>query len=193
MDSGRLSPPTPDTVIDACVRFDADDRYGPADRILSVAFSDHPRNVLFDDVLLKVALLNSLYNTNIFAFWAMALHIHGLNIDPSLEDCDPTLVSRIAPLTIRGKTRRHYSFATKYCSWRRPDAYPIYDRLVERAILIFRDQYAFTEFNRSDLKEYPRYKAILTSFRKHFGLEQLTFKQVDKFLWFTSKDLELGS
>ena len=48
-------------------------------------FSAHPKNRMFDDVLLKVALLNTLYNTRLLAIVAMADHIHALRVDAALE------------------------------------------------------------------------------------------------------------
>jgi hypothetical protein len=189
MSSSQLPAPTPDLVIQANARFDRDDRYGPADRILSRVFLQHPSNALFEDVLLKVVFLNSLYNTNVFAVWEMARHILELAVDPALQAADLHLVERIARLTIRGKTRRHYSFATKYCSWHRPEDFPIYDSLVDRVLIQYRDCFAFGQFSRSDLQEYWKYKEVLAAFRTHFGLDKFSFKQIDKFLWFTSKDL----
>jgi hypothetical protein len=186
-----LSIPTPDIVSQAIARFDSDDRYGPADRVLSSVFSHHPFNDALEDVLIKVVLLNGLYNTNVFAVTDMARHIRDLGIDVDLATSSPGLVDRIAKLRIRDKTRRHYSFATKYCSWHRPEDYPIYDGLVEKLLWLYRRQYSFAEFAKPDLRDYPRYKAVLTAFRVHFRLEDLSFKQIDKFLWWTSKDLGL--
>jgi len=90
--------------------------------------------------------------------------------DPDLAAGMPGIVDRIAKLTIRGKTRRHYSFATKYCSWHQPDKYPIYDSLVERLLWAYRKEHTFADFRRSDLQDYQ-------------------IKELDKFLWYTSKDL----
>jgi hypothetical protein len=172
-------------------RFDEDDRYGPADRVLSRVFSHHPRNDELEDVLIKVVLLNGLYNTNVFAVMEMACHIRELRIDDDLAAASTLLVDRIAKLTIRGRTRRHYSFATKYCSWHRPDDYPIYDGLVGRLLLAYSREHHFAEFSRPDLQDYSKYKATLAALRLHFDLAALSFKQLDKFLWYTSKDLAL--
>jgi hypothetical protein len=126
--------------------------------------------------------LNSLYTTKILAFWEMAHHIHTLKIDATLAQSDPELVCYIARLTAKGKTRRNYSFATKYCSWHRPDEYPIYDSRVERVLVQYRDQFRFARFSEVDLRDYPKFKAIVAAFRDHFSLQGLTFKQLDKFL-----------
>jgi hypothetical protein len=181
--------PTRDTVLEAAARFDLDPRSGPADRVLHRVFSHHPENVQLEDVLIKVVLLNGLYNTNVFALMDMASHIVALQVDPDLAGGSLTLVDRIARLTIRAKTRRHYSFATKYCSWHRPEVYPIYDTLVEELLWRYRAQNRFVEFSRPDMQDYAKYKSILEAFGRHFGLAGLSFKQIDKFLWYTAKDL----
>jgi hypothetical protein len=181
--------PTPDLVDQAVARFDEDDRYGPADRVLSRVFTANPGNTSLDDVLIKVVLVNSLYNTNVFAVMEMASHILRANIDKDLATASTEIVQRIAELTIGAKTRRHYSFATKYCSWHRLDQYPIYDSLVERLLWAYRNQHSFASFSRPDLQDYPKYKNVIVAFRDHFGLGEVSFKRLDKFLWFTSKDL----
>jgi len=183
--------PTTDIVLNLIARFDSDHRYGPADRVLSRVFTHHPFNDALEDVLIKVVLLNGLYNTNVLAVMDMACHIRDLGIDVDLATSSSGLVDRIARLRIGDKTRRHYSFATKYCNWHRPEDYPIYDALVEKLLLLYQQQYSFAEFAKPDLRDYPRYKAIMAAFRVHFSLEDLSFKQIDKFLWWTSKDLGL--
>jgi hypothetical protein len=188
----KPSPPTPTrtTVLDAAERFEQDPRSGLADRVLARVFAHHAPNLQLEDVLIKVVLLNGLYNTNVFALTDMASHIVDLDIDPELAAGSPSLVDRIASLTLHGKTRRHYSFATKYCSWHRPDQYPIYDNLVEALLWQYRREYHFADFGRPDMQDFPSYKAIIEAFIGHFQLDGISFKQVDKFLWYTAKRLE---
>lgn len=183
--------PTSDLVTQAVLRFNSDDRYGTADRVLSRIFSQCPTNTALEDVLLKVALLDRLYNTNVFVVLDMALHIRDLNIDASLAKASTELVDKIARLSINGNVRRHYSFATKYCSWHRPADYPIYDNLVEKILLLYQEKYKFAEFSKPDLREYSKFKEVLNAFRIYFHLESLSFKELDKFLWWTSNELGL--
>jgi hypothetical protein len=144
--------------------------YSPA------SFLDSPRNDSLDAVLMKVVLLNGLYNTNVFAVMQMASHIRSLHIDDELAVASPDLVHKIADLTIRGRRRHHYSFATKYCSWHRPDEYPIFDSLVERLLWAYHREHPFAHFTRPDLQSYPKYKAVVAAFRDHFGLGPVSFK-----------------
>jgi len=158
------------------------------DEAISKLFQTFPRNSQLEEVLLKVVALNDLYNTNILATTLMAKHICGLNIDSQLEQKSPELVNAIALLKVGSKTRRNYSFASKYCSWHMLDAYPIYDSFVERLIWAYQKFYPFTRFKRGELQDYPRYKEIIEAFRNHYGLTQFSFKELDKFLWLYGKD-----
>ncbi len=45
---------------------------------------------------------------------------------------------------------------------------------------------------KKDLRDYEKYKVVLTAFQTHFGLHDFTFKQIDKFLWFTKSKLDTG-
>ena len=145
---------------------------------------------MFDEVLLKVALLNTLYNTRLLAVVAMADHIYALRPDGSLTAGDPALVDQIACLTVGAKQRRHYSFATKYCSWHQPRQFPIFNNQVASLLLLYKRQWAFSEFNRNALCNYDAYKAVIRSFHVYFHLDAFTFRQVDKFLWLTKTKLD---
>jgi hypothetical protein len=41
----------------------------------------------------------------------------------------------------------------------------------------------FRQFKRKELWNYPMFKKIMTEFRDHYGLRELTFKQIDGFLY----------
>ena len=185
----RLPPPAPAAVRDASRRFDKA-RYGRVDPLLRRIFAEHPKNTNFDDVLLKVALLNTLYNTRLLAVVAMADHIQALKPDGAIAKGDPAVVDQIARLTIRGKQRRHYSFATKYCSWHQPEQFPIYDNQVAALLLLYKREWLFAEFTHDSLRDYDEYKGVIRSFQVHFHLSDFTFKQIDKFLWLTKTELD---
>lgn len=166
-----------------------DSRYNLADDVLSLIFQHYPENNDINHILTKVVLLNGLYFTNVFATIEMAQHIKKMNIDSQLREGSAEVVEKIAILSIRGKTRRHYSFATKYCSWHFPQKYPIFDNLVERLLWNFKKQFGFDQFDRPDLREYEKYRNILLSFRSYFSLDNCSYKEVDRFLWIYAKDL----
>ena len=88
------------------------------DVALRTLFTTMPGNTDVGEVAVKLAALNGLYSTNILALFNVAAHIAGLGIDLRLAkgEADPDLIEEIATVEFRGKTRRNYSFATKYCS-----------------------------------------------------------------------------
>jgi hypothetical protein len=174
----RLPDPTPLLIIRAIEEFDRDDRYGPADQILTRIFGDFPSNRHFEHVLLKVVLLNSLYSTNIYATTDMSRHILSLGVDDRLASGAPDLVEAVSTITVKGIKRRHYSFSTKFCSWHRPELYPIFDSLVAGVLRQYRDRDRFASFAQADLRDYAKYRSAIVSFRSHYGLTEFSFKEV---------------
>lgn len=174
--------PTPEVVKTYLDRFEKDG-YGITDNAIFKLFTTFPCNDRIEEVLLKVAAVNNLYNTNIYAVYDVAWHIHGLNVDTDLAEGSLALVDKIARITIKGKSRRNYSFATKYCSFHVPAAYPIYDSYVDALLWRYQKIDEFERFKRWDLQEYARYKEIVEKFRVYYGLTQYTLKQMDRFLW----------
>src|SRR5712672_760122 len=107
------------------------------DSALRTLFEAMPHNTDVGEVAVKLAALNGLYATNILAVVQVATHIADLGIDARLAEpaIDASLIEEIATVSIKGKVRRNYSFATKYCAFHRPDLYPIYDSVVDRVLL----------------------------------------------------------
>ena len=147
-----------------------------------------PKNTDLSDVLLKVAVLNDFYSTNIFSVYPVAKHILSLNIDARLKDGDETLVSAIQKVTIGGAEKNFYSFATKYCSHHNPLDYPIYDSYVDRVLCYFRDRDRFATFKTNSLKDYVGFKSVLSEFRSFYGLGAFNMKQIDKYIWQLGKE-----
>lgn len=155
-------------------------------RKLFTAFSD---NTDLDDILLKAATLNAFYSTNIFSVYSVAKQIFSLkDVDKRLEKGDLSLVDEIRKITISGKEKDFYSFATKYCAHHNEEAFPIYDSFVDKVLWYFQQKDQFSTFKRSELKNYTRFKAILLDFRKHYQLESFTLRQLDTYLWLLGKE-----
>ena len=142
-----------------------------------------PKNDCLEDVLIKCSALNDFYSTNIFDVHSMAEHIFHLNIDERLKRSDHSLVKDIASLEISGKKRCFYSFATKYCSHHKPEAYAIYDNYVEKVLVTMNKREHFDSFKKEELKDYDTYMRVILSFRQHFGLERYSIKQLDQYIW----------
>ena len=144
---------------------------------------------------LRVVTLNALYSTQIYLYadtlpdvMDVAQHIHqsAQEIDLALAAGSPEVVDRIASMSVSGKkTRRYFSFATKYCSWHRPEFYPIYDSHVEKYISCLKGQPPFAEFFNTGEEHwrYAEFRMLISTFRDHYGLGAFTFKEIDKFLY----------
>ncbi|MFA5010058.1 MAG: hypothetical protein WC553_02410 [Patescibacteria group bacterium] len=149
----------------------------------------YPLNNNLDDILIKVCSLNVLYSTNILDPLTVARHIQSLGIDEGLKRGDLGIVNQIATVKMNGgKTRRFYSFATKYCSRHQPKIYPIYDSYVEKLLLHFKRTDQFAKFSNQDLKDYPKFREIIDEFRTFYGLTQYDPKTIDQYLWQAGKE-----
>jgi hypothetical protein len=147
-----------------------------------------PENKIIEHVLLKVSALNDFYTTNIFDTYSVAKHILKKDIDARLEATDYSLVNDIAQISIKGKTRNFYSFASKYCSHHKPNSYPIFDSFVEKMLLHYKSTDGFNGFDERDLKNYEHFIEIIKSFQSFYKLEEYSLREIDIFLWLAGKE-----
>jgi hypothetical protein len=183
-----LEKPTVDAVNATGEKFDKENKI--IEDALESLFRQFPKNARTSDVLLKVLTLNALYSTQIPLYgdripnvWEVVNHIVQLGIDSDLDLGLPDLVYSIAKIEIHNNVHFNYSFATKYCNWHRPEFYPIYDSHVDEYLWYLANQGLIGRFDRQDLKIYSRLKEIVIEFRDRYGLGDLNFKQIDKFLY----------
>jgi hypothetical protein len=187
MPSQPVTTPTPDFVRGYISRFNQEG-FGITDHALTRLVQAFPYNHDLEDVLLKVVAINSLYATNIYAIYDVAKRICELQVDSLLAQGSLELVNEIALVQVRGKVRRNYSFASKYCSWHAPHIYPIYDSFVDHLLWAYQKQDKFATFKREELLQYVRYRAVLDKFREHYKLKQFGYKDLDKFLWLCGRE-----
>jgi hypothetical protein len=179
----HLPPPSSQEVTKALADWRRLEKYVVQESALSKLFLEtYPKNDDLDEILVKVSCLNDFYATNIKIVARLAAHILALHIDERLAQGDESLVAAIGRGT-EGSSIYFYSFASKYCSHHRPEFYPIYDDYVKRVLLYFGRRDHFAAFSPSDLKEYPRFKAVVLAFREHYGLEAYSLKELDHYLW----------
>lgn len=151
-------------------------------------FQMWPVNTTPEHVLLKVTALNAFYSTNIFDTFTVAKHILALNVDSRLSEGDYALVNDIAKVTIGGKGKNFYSFASKYCSHHKPATYPIFDYFVERLLLHYKREDNFDDFEQSDLREYGRFVEVIRRFQGFYELGDYSLRDIDMFLWMAGKE-----
>jgi len=189
-----IDDPTIDDVNKAIKTFDKDN--GPVEWLLTQLFRQFPYNTDLSQVLLKTKVMNLLYSTRIGDVNTVAGHIVGLGgIDALLSAGSPDAVGLIANVQIKYRKFCFYSFASKYCSWHNPTAYPIYDKHVDTCLWfykkqrLYKKQDPFATFLRQDLWTYSTFLKVLTAFRSSYGLDSFGFKQLDKFLFYQGAQL----
>lgn len=182
---GMLPTPTVELVTQKCSEFDLKPYNQLGDNALRELFEQFPENTVASHVLLKVLVLNRLYSTRVrdIDVEPFARHIAGLGIDAFLSKGSLSAVPKI--FLCPGLKRKYYSFATKFCSWHNPGAYPIYDSYADECLWAYRKQDHFAVFKRQDVWYYEKFVSVVTAFREQYGLNSLTFRQIDKFLWLT--------
>ena len=94
----------------------------------------------------------------------------------------------IALITIKGRTRNFYSFASKYCSHHKPDSFPIFDSFVETMLVHYQSVDAFDDFSKDDLKYYTRFIEIIKRFQSFYELDKFTLREIDIYLWLAGKE-----
>ncbi len=170
---------------------------GTSNRALSNLVCAFPTNDSLEPVLCKVAAINGLYSTGIGGIYAVAQNILRQQIDSKLVLHDVDLVNQIAPTQFSGgKIRRNFSFATKYCHFHAPDAFPIYDSYVRRLLWAYIKRDSFVHFKSASAfqnileADYGQYKMLISTFQQFYGLGRLGFAELDKFLWLYGKELD---
>lgn len=169
-------------------KWDAMENYRNQEHALNKLFHrTYPHNNDLDEVLVKVATLNDFYSTNIFNIFAVAKHILSIScIDLRIQSGDESLVGAIAQITINGKAKYLYSFATKFCAHHNDKDFAIYDSYVEKMLWHFQTRDRFGNFVRDDLRDYVAFKKALNDFRTFYALK-CNLKQLDRYLWLAGK------
>ncbi|MEU8189584.1 hypothetical protein [Micromonospora carbonacea] len=193
--SASLQPvptPSPEQVREYLARWREGDNE-KIDAALRVTFAAMPENTDIGAVGVKVAALNSLYATGMLGVLQVARHIVSQGIDAALAEPEvrPDLIETIANVEFGSKKRRNYSFATKYCSFHRPDVYPIYDSLVAGVLnALLKQGETFDTFAPGErwAADYAVWHRSINRFRIHYGLEEFSIREIDKYLWTLGKE-----
>jgi len=178
--------PTPDLVREYIEKWKADRNFVLADACIRDLFSLYPLNTDIRHILVKISVINQLFNTNIFAPIPVAKHIVGLNVDQLFKSESLFVVDKIAEVSIGEKNRSFYSFATKYAHYHVPNIYAIYDSYVARVITHFGVLNGI-RFSRNDLRKYTTYSLTIAWFRGQYGLKEFSVRELDIFLWIFGK------
>jgi len=208
MGSDHFELPTQDSVRKACEHFDTDEETKLIEPALTDLFAKYPSNTSESQVLLKVVTLNDLYATripiharNVPNVFDLAKCIPTLNVDQALKECSLQIVNTISTTQFHEKKRiNRFAFATKYASWHKQDIYPMWDGRVQNYLTCLRKRHRTEWDNFSDgfpLSSndwgYLEFHALIVRFRAHFNLTGVSFKNLDKFLWWHGRGNSGGS
>ena len=187
----KLIIPTPELIREYGKQFDKD----PAVPAITKLIEWKPDNTDADGVLLKVVVINKLYSAGIYDVKKVALGISQIaDLDTRLSHGEESVVEKVATA---GNIRRFYSFATKYCSWHRPDLYPIYDSGVDKLLNSYSEE-RINPFNMGEpfsiapgtnLRNYHDFRSVVDAFRKICKLEKVSYQALDKFFYLHSKEV----
>ena len=205
----KLTVPDSSSVREACERFGK--KNAVVERALEELFRQYPTNDDEAHVLLKVVTLNRLYSTNILAVSAVARRIyeHAEEVDGALKGNPPSsdVLDQIVAFTKPATGRREWVFATKYCSWHRPESYPIWDsrvalylRSLKGSPFTLPDNWTdYPQFAHHDGRwrpdnwtHYREFVVLMSRFRDFYNLRSFMFKDIDKFLWLSGGELKKG-
>jgi hypothetical protein len=164
------------------------ERFTDQEKAIRFLFQKHcPRNDDVAQVLLKVTALNAFYHTSIFDLHSVAKHIVAMRVDGRIAAGDVSLVNEMALITVGGKLRKLYSFASKYCCQHNPECFPIYDSVVDKLLSHYQRIDGFSTFSRNELKDYRRFAEVVGQFRTFYGLQSCSLRDIDRFLWLAGK------
>ena len=145
-----------------------------------------PRNTDIRQVLWKAAVLNSLYNAMVrnIDLETVAKHIVQLANDKHLDQLlDQGCLDAVFLICGCSGLKDYISFASKFCIWHNPDAYPIYDGNVRACLSAYGKQDGFAKFCQEDLYYYKKLVEIVRAFRNYYELSCFNFKELDKFMY----------
>lgn len=165
--------------------------YFVGDELVRKVFAEHPSNSNYDDVLIKVLILDYFYNSSLRyrqnGVSLMARHIVQLsvseNLDEKIKEGDLDAVRLVRTLT---GSSDYLSFATKYCcNSNQTDSFYIYDRYVERIMYKFASEHADLfdiRITHKGLKDYKTYFGVCEKYKEFYCLKG-SRRETDWYLW----------
>jgi hypothetical protein len=147
-----------------------------------------PKHDNVAEVLIKVTVLNAFYSTSIYYRYDVAKRIVEMKPAERIASGDLSLVNEMKEVKTKEGPINYYSFTSKYCCQHNPEAFPIYDTRVKEMLTYFRRLDGFDKFTGKDLQDYVRFVDVMKSFRRFYGLDQIPWRWIDRYLWFTGTD-----
>lgn len=184
-DTTLLLVPNYDNIREYLHKFDVENEL--YERAINKIVNIFPLNINYDDILIKVILINKIYNTNIYNVYLMSESIMNLNIDDDIKNNNIDVIAKIdkSYYKIKDGKRKYiscYSFATKYCNFHNK-SYPIYDSIIADMLYLYKLKDNFAQFNKIELRDYNIFIDVLNKFILFYNINDINYKDLDKFLW----------
>ncbi len=171
-------------------RWDNLQDYPEQEETLNKLFAGCPNNTDFTAVMIKVSTLDNFYSTQLRSVPEVVNCILSISdFDDKVRHGDIDLVD----LMCANDEYKPFSFASKYCSRYKEEAYPIYDSYVANVLSEYREMDSFTTISTNILsnrnKSYKEdFFPMIEDFREYYGLTKYSFKELDRFLWLLGKE-----
>jgi len=137
----------------------------------------------------KAVAVNSLYSTNVYSIWQMAVYISTVMSDEGVDQGSPALVEKIAALPKAdgdGVVRHFRSFASKFCHFFvNEDRFPILDWYSDWMLKFFLGP----EYRYDEKMPYLSHCENFNALHGRPGLKGFSGRQIDRFLWVSGQYL----
>lgn len=168
------------------------------ERALLKYAADHS-NFSYQSIKEMAYLINTDYSTRVsnVDLTAIAEGISTISdIKNRLNKGDISLVNEISEFAHKksGSIKTYPSFASKFCYMYNRDKFPIYDSIAKNILYELNtiDKFTNVKILKSERLSYDKYVQVYKDFQNHYGLQEFSFWQIDKFLWVKGKQNEGG-
>lgn len=167
-------------------------QYKQGDDTIRWLVAKYPKNATVNHVLSKAAIINNLYNTHIsgndlIKIASFIVEQHQI-IDFLIEQGNIEAVYEI------GRTNKdlknQFVFASKYCHFHNPEAFPIFDKYSRAALVCLNNsEHFFKKITENSLLEYKQFYKAINSFISKIATGY-SYKQADEFLWLYGMEIK---
>ncbi len=175
--------------------------YPDHERIIQSLVSKYPDQNNYDEVLLKVVMINTLYSaglntiksTDTISVNDMAKHIVEMDEKENLSELikspekDSNQNRAVHLIAQKEGFKDAYSFASKYCNWHNMDGFAVMDTY-SKGVMYYLNKSTETY---ESISKYDRFSKITIDFRDSI-CSGISLKELDMFLWLYGKTHNLG-
>ncbi|MEQ8475866.1 MAG: hypothetical protein RIB54_06470 [Fulvivirga sp.] len=159
--------------------------YFTGDAKIKAYFDNNFSNNTAQEIKMKLSCFRVPYLDNLkTGMNILASFIASLNLEPLMRTGSPDAVNRMTSFVIE-EDLGFLEFATTYCNWHNHEGFPIYREEVQQLLDKLN---CSVQLNNKD--SYEVFSASLRSFRTTYNLEELNFKELDKFIWLFAKKVK---